>query len=254
MARVPDVVPAAIGRHLTSAEHDRAKRFFHDADRRAYCVAHGLLHYALDQVTGCQSDRAIEVDAFGKPYLAKPHAGLHFNLSHTRQWVAVAVSPDAPVGVDIETDDHEALVDGMDEAWLSAAEKACVSNSRQSRLVWWVIKEALLKAQGCGLGQPPEQIVLPPVGLAPGQRGWCDALSLDVVREAAGAQSPPWLTALELPAIFGSAGPVQWPWCIYRGPQYWLGLCLQARTGARPDLQLMLARAGDAGFSHMALV
>jgi len=60
-----------------------------------------LLAYALNACFGIdESGLEYGVTAQGKPYLVH-YADIHFNISHTSGWCAVALS-DKPVGIDIE--------------------------------------------------------------------------------------------------------------------------------------------------------
>ena len=89
-------------------------------------------------------------DGNGKPVLQ--NSALHFNLSHSGDFVACAVY-DSPVGIDIE-----ALRDISPTALkriCTAQEQAyiCADNSFDSArfLQVWTAKEAYLKYLGCGL-------------------------------------------------------------------------------------------------------
>lgn len=59
-----------------------------------------ILKQLLSRATGiCPEDLSFEYNAKGKPFL--PDGSLHFNLSHSRNLLAVALS-DARIGIDIE--------------------------------------------------------------------------------------------------------------------------------------------------------
>ena len=87
----------------------------------------------------------------GKPYLVN-YPALHFNLSHCAQGVAVAVSDESPVGIDIECRRavSKALIrrvcndDEMNEIHQSA-------DPESEFLRIWTRKEALLKYLGTGI-------------------------------------------------------------------------------------------------------
>ncbi len=80
-----------------------------------------------------------------------PNAGFFWSVSHKRQW-AVAVIADRPVGIDIEhlaprpRELHDALADA--EEW-----KLLGDRSWHSFFRLWTAKEALLKANGLGVGR-----------------------------------------------------------------------------------------------------
>lgn len=103
-----DPVPAQIAPEwllrLSGAELARAERFVRLPDRLSYLAAHLLLQVALDAYCAEQARWRYATDRYGKPYLVSPRQDIHFNLSHTDGYVAVALSRRGPVGVDIESD------------------------------------------------------------------------------------------------------------------------------------------------------
>lgn len=102
------------------------------------------------------SNITFATEATGKLYL--PGAPLHFNLSDSEDWLAIAFSWEAPVGIDIES---IRPIDGMEQLVLdcfSPREQAYVysSGKRQEEALvrfWeiWNRKEACFKALGLGL-------------------------------------------------------------------------------------------------------
>ncbi|MBX3719303.1 MAG: 4'-phosphopantetheinyl transferase superfamily protein [Parachlamydiales bacterium] len=91
----------------------------------------------------------------GKLFL--PNESLHFNLSDSQEWVAMALSWEAPVGIDIET---IRPFEGMEQLicdCFSLQEQAYVNNPHETKKLlvrfWeiWNRKEACFKALGLGL-------------------------------------------------------------------------------------------------------
>ena len=241
VAEVPAHDGAWLSERLDVRERERAARFLHEADRRAYLAAHALLRLALDQVSGQHQVWAFAADSFGKPHLVSPAPSLPFSLSHCRSWVAVAVSKDAAVGVDIETDDRAEVLAGLDDAWLSADESeswpsvaglspshggrgaARLSAGEAQRLTGWVAKEALVKALGLGLHQPLSELGLPVLAGDDLSPGWLASGSSCGTGLPLSGQSV-WHCARALPAAFGPQAVAQWPWRVYRGQGFFLGL------------------------------
>ncbi|ROT45757.1 4'-phosphopantetheinyl transferase superfamily protein [Pusillimonas sp. NJUB218] len=150
---------------LSEAELARAERFVRLPDRLSYLAAHILLQVALDTYCAEQARWRYATDRYGKPYLVSPRQDIHFNLSHTDGYVAVALSRRGPVGVDIESDTRAGALREMDAAWLSPEEISVLTAltpeaQDAQRVAWWVAKEALIKAVGLGL-----RIALPTVVL-----------------------------------------------------------------------------------------
>jgi 4'-phosphopantetheinyl transferase len=138
---------------LSDDEWRRAARFRHDVHRTRFVVRRAVVRRILaSYVGGDGSKLIIQPDHFGKPHL-RPEV-LHFNTSHSRDLVAIAIAA-APVGVDVERIDEQFDVDLVVDQ-LSAAERAVVlahDGRRRSQTFTrcWTAKEACLKACGVGL-------------------------------------------------------------------------------------------------------
>jgi 4'-phosphopantetheinyl transferase len=91
------------------------------------------------------------------------HPVLHVSLSRTRDLVAVAVSTDAPVGVDVERV-ADTRFEGFDAVATHPTEQTRDLDDR-ARAVSWVRKEAALKALGVGLRVDPSSFVTPRDGV-----------------------------------------------------------------------------------------
>jgi len=191
---------------LNSVEQDRAQSFHFERDRQAYIAAHALLRHSLSAVLG--GDPAhwrFATGEFGKPYLIDPPPGcdLRFNLSHTRNQVAVALALGAEVGVDVEACER---AEGFDmeiaDAYFAKDEAALLraikdeTLRRQQFLRLWTLKEACIKATGRGLSQP------------------LDAFSIDPDRLSIRSQHLPahcWRLAQWRVGKYQLAAAVEWP-------------------------------------------
>jgi 4'-phosphopantetheinyl transferase len=141
---------------LDPAERDRRDRYAFRADRARFAVAAALLRVVAGRMLGVAPEQ-VGVDrtcgSCGRPH-GKPSLGAgapQVSLSHSGDYVAVAVCPDAPVGVDVEQaarrTDYRSLVSHV----LDPAEAPAVADEA-AFLRYWVRKEALVKATGDGLG------------------------------------------------------------------------------------------------------
>jgi len=144
---------------LSDSERSRLSRLRLAADRTRSALAAALLRLAAG-ATIDQDAAGIRVDRrcpgcggeHGRPLL--PGSGLSASVAHSGDWVAVALSPTGPVGVDVEqvhTIDASALADLV----LSPGE--AVSSSVEL-LVLWARKESALKATGDGLRTPMNEV------------------------------------------------------------------------------------------------
>mgnify|MGYP002857499087 CR=1 FL=1 len=86
----------------------------------------------------------------GKPYLID-HPEVHFNLSHCKNGIAVAVS-DAPVGIDIEC--FRQVSDSLVRYTMNEEERRVIHESDDPTRVfaeYWTKKEAVFKLRGTGI-------------------------------------------------------------------------------------------------------
>ena len=153
---------------LSEAEQARAERFHQSADRQRFLVAHGVLRELLGRALGVAPAALVFGTAeSGKPGLLPAQAALHFNLSHSGDWVLHAFCRSGPVGVDVEAvrpelarlDDFESVFSAPERAGLYALppEQRAAAFAR-----FWVRKEAYVKALGDGLSRSLPDICIGP--------------------------------------------------------------------------------------------
>ena len=146
---------------LDAQEAKTYQRLLAPEDRRDYAAAHALLRRTLTSVVPQHPPEAwcFERTALGKPYVSAPAVDgppLHFSLSHTRGYVACAISRDGEVGVDVECRSHINDLDTLMAGVCSADERAqicAVPPPEQAArfLDLWALKEAYVKACGTGI-------------------------------------------------------------------------------------------------------
>lgn len=94
----------------------------------------------------------------GKPQLIDPPGPLAFNLSHSGDWLACAVSAGTPVGVDLEYCDTGRDVVKLARRYFLDFEVAALEGlpevQRRDRFYdYWTLKEAWIKARGLTIAQ-----------------------------------------------------------------------------------------------------
>jgi len=144
---------------LDAGERSRAARFRHDAARRAFVIGHALVRVGLAKLTG-RSARSWEfrTGRHGRPepILRRDEPLIRFSLSHSHDVVAVALSVEHDIGVDIERVDNrmhlpnDALAPG-EKRYLAGLPK---QRADAAFFHIWTLKEAYLKALGTGLSRP----------------------------------------------------------------------------------------------------
>ena len=131
-----------------------------------------FLRLLLGSYLGCPGKEIrFEFGVNGKPCLAEGLAtgGAQFNLSHSGNWLAVAVARDLAVGVDIECRRELPRAEPLARRFLSSAEACAVAGqtdpARSERfLSLWCRREALVKAMGASVVANLGRIALDPIG------------------------------------------------------------------------------------------
>jgi 4'-phosphopantetheinyl transferase len=207
---------------LSAEERHRADRFVFERDRVHYTIAHAVLRKLLSRYCG-EAPEALRFSAAaaGKPAL-QSHS-LHFNLTHSAQRALLAVSAGHELGVDLEQvrSNIEALA--ISRHYFFGSERAAIEAAPSSErdtvfFRYWVAKEAVLKAQGIGLGFPLDRFR---VEFVPGS-GAARIESFDPV-----ALEPAW-TVRMLPCESGWVGAV-----AARGTKWVISLEQKSVTGPR---------------------
>lgn len=140
---------------LSPGEITRANKYYREADRQRSIVSRGALRNILGKYLGL-SPAAVQFKATAnkKPFVANSDKPIHYNLSHSGDWILLAVS-DNEIGADVEfiSDTfgyQEILKDNF------SREETDLINPNGGPGVFfllWTRKEALLKATGQGLDQ-----------------------------------------------------------------------------------------------------
>lgn len=143
---------------LTEEELRRAERFAREDDRRRFVVGRSVLRSVLGALLGAAPQEiAFEVGAEGK--LAVRGDRVKFNLSHSGEHVAIALSADRWVGIDVEAHRTVAELGAIAERYFTVQERrqlAAAPPEEQLRKFFagWTRKEAWAKATGLGLLAP----------------------------------------------------------------------------------------------------
>jgi len=148
---------------LSTAERERAARFAFEKDQARFISCRASLRLLLSRYTGAPAEGIVfRYEPAGKPALTGI-AGWQFNVSHSRDLAAIAISRYDPLGIDLELIDPnfprgEVAPDilGVDELRDLAAMPPAAQTDYFFQL--WTLKEALLKAAGAGLSLDPRNI------------------------------------------------------------------------------------------------
>lgn len=153
------------GRLLSSAELARNQRYRFARDRHRDLVARALLRSALGGLLDTRpEDVEFEIGAKGKPHLkakSGPQRAIDqpalpfFNLSHSADWVVLAVA-NFPVGIDVEFTQRKNNVLAIARNYFFGAEVEQLfslpfDQQRERFFDYWTLKEAYMKARGEGI-------------------------------------------------------------------------------------------------------
>ncbi|HTM46496.1 MAG TPA: 4'-phosphopantetheinyl transferase superfamily protein [Polyangiaceae bacterium] len=141
---------------LSDAERSRAIELKDEGRRAEYVVAHATLRRLLaPRLNITPSEVQFASEANGRPCLHAAHASaLQFSISHTSGLVALAVHPDARVGVDVESLAKRRDARALAQRFFHPQEKRYVDDAANESeamlrlLRCWTMKEAWFKALG----------------------------------------------------------------------------------------------------------
>ena len=161
--KLPDSIYRDSQSVLSMDERVRAERFRDPMARREFIMGRTLLRGCLagfGKVTA--AELVFDYTAYGKPVARhRGHEALpFFNVSHTRGLAACAISPDRPVGVDVEDTGRESSHDALANSMFAASERRLVqeasdqATARDRFFTLWTLKEAYVKAMGQGISLP----------------------------------------------------------------------------------------------------
>lgn len=174
-------------RLLDRSERERQSRFRLQADRDRHLLGRALSRLVLADRAGCAPEevtfdlrcRSCEEKSrtgadggrsgpegpHGKPVPSGTARGWEISVSHSGEWVALALTREVPVGVDVERISETrdlaglagyTLADDEQRAWNALAEK----DRAGAFFGYWARKEALLKATGLGLSGGLRRVVV----------------------------------------------------------------------------------------------
>jgi 4'-phosphopantetheinyl transferase len=140
---------------LDANEIKRAIGYKQEKDRQRFIVSRAMLRIILAKYLDKQPATVeFYTDENKKPHVKNTGTDLHFNISHTDDFVVITVD-NTPVGIDLEKINGTFVFENILEKIFTADEiKAIQDNDDHSRHMFyrlWTRKEALLKASGKGI-------------------------------------------------------------------------------------------------------
>jgi 4'-phosphopantetheinyl transferase len=139
---------------LTEIEREVEGQYRLEADKNRYSVGRQALRFLLSKYLSA-APLAIEIEDKGrkKPMISNPVCDIHFNISHSGEWVLIGMARNE-LGIDIEKINLRfEFFDLLDEHF-NEAERSYISGASNPTVAFyylWTRKEALTKAWGTGL-------------------------------------------------------------------------------------------------------
>jgi len=140
-------------------ERTRRDQFSFSEDRRDFAMAHDLLRQFLSRYDSTlqASEWQFATTAFCKPYvsaISHKEKPIEFSLSHTSGFVACVICP-TRVAIDVERITRNLGFDFIAEDYFGEEEirslnELLADRHRERFFELWTLKEAFLKAIGCG--------------------------------------------------------------------------------------------------------
>ncbi|GGH17779.1 hypothetical protein GCM10007036_19490 [Alsobacter metallidurans] len=166
---------------LSAVERERLRHLTHPRTAETFVAGRSLLRAALAAVLGEAPETiGLTLGRHDKPALEAP-GDLAFNLTHSDEHVALALTRGAEIGLDIEPTappEREAVAEVVMTPEELAAFRAVPGPERDKAfLSLWTRKEAILKAAGSGFSVEPRALAVgfgAEAGRAtlPGYGGW----------------------------------------------------------------------------------
>ncbi|MFD1217573.1 4'-phosphopantetheinyl transferase family protein [Microbulbifer celer] len=150
---------------LSREERERQARYASDELRHQFLLSRALLR----RVLGTISNRTPESLTFSRNDAGKPHLAstpdLHFSLSHSGQWIGLAVSCESDIGIDIEQPQKPRDFMRIARHYFHPDECALLESPPQELMPvhfyrLWTMKEAFFKARGTGISEGLSRINL----------------------------------------------------------------------------------------------
>lgn len=152
--QLDELLLSALTSFVDPLKQDRIRHFVHDADKYRTLFADLLVRSLLLRKTGLKNQEiSFGENEFGKPYLLGGE-NFHFNISHSRDWVVVAVDS-MPVGIDIEA--IHPIEESVAEHVFSPIENEELMSQADFQSHFfslWSLKESFIKMVGTGTRFP----------------------------------------------------------------------------------------------------
>lgn len=156
---------------LSSEECAHVEHLTIEKSKKLYIASYGIRRILLANYLGISSDDLIfQTNEHGKPSLNynamlqretsfSTDMSIHFNISHSGEYAVFIFSLDSPIGIDIQQVHPSSCEEMIVKRMFHPNEQMLFSTLTQEKKTnlfyrFWTIREAFLKALGCGFSMP----------------------------------------------------------------------------------------------------
>jgi 4'-phosphopantetheinyl transferase len=145
---------------LSADETERWQRFRFDQDKQRFATTRQALRVLLAGYTNDDSAKpSFTYSEAGKPSLSRSSRDVRFNVTHSNDFAMAAFALTREVGIDLEFQRPDVEIENLARRYFSVHEqKELTASPAEMRAATffeiWTLKEAVLKAMGCGLSFP----------------------------------------------------------------------------------------------------
>lgn len=143
-----------LGKYLSEKENERKLKFLSPDDCKTYVISHGIMRLILSfHINSDPEDLSYYYEINNKPGI--PKNPVFFNLTHTKNAFAIAVTRNHYVGIDLEDISTGIEIKAIARNYFGPKEREYIFYTEKGAFerffLIWTRKEALLKALGTGI-------------------------------------------------------------------------------------------------------
>lgn len=156
---------------MTQQEQQQAQRYTHPLRLRSFVASRLLLRHALNSLHPAENHWLFAKE-HGRLIIQHPSTDWHISLSHSDDYVACLLSPQAYCGIDLEQRIYNSRFLAIAQRFFSADEFFYLQQLTDNQafscfLDWWTRKEACIKAWHVGIAHHLATIEFSSTQLAP---------------------------------------------------------------------------------------
>jgi 4'-phosphopantetheinyl transferase len=149
---------------LNQAERQRWQGIRTEEGKLCFLVSRAMMRTLLGAAISCPPTAlTVTADAQGKPFIDRSTTHWQFTLSHSRGLITLALAYDTAIGIDVEcyhrnTETLQLARHFFHSQEIQQLEALPADEQRQHFFKLWTLKEAYVKAIGCGLSHALDSV------------------------------------------------------------------------------------------------